>query len=313
MACCSHSSAEARCPPPQAGEIATGDGYLPKRPINHRPARSIASVPHTSPSDRDLAIAAAAAGAAVVRQAFGTPVTEELKGIVDPVSEVDRSAEAAVLEVIKKHRPDDAVLAEESGGQRMKEGRRWIVDPLDGTVNFLHGIPHIGVSVALWDGGLPVACAVIDVMRDETFSAAAGEGAEADGSPIQVSTRSELINCVVGTGFPYDHNTFGEEYATTVGQVLGRVRGLRRFGSAVLDFAWVSCGRLDGYWEFGLSPWDAAAGLLLVEEAGGISADLVTRPAKVSSTAFIVSNSALGNSFVQLIRQAAPGHVRSSN
>ena len=268
---------------------------------------------HTSLTDRELAIAAATAGADVVRGAFGSAVAEELKGVVDPVSDIDRSAEAAILQVLEHHRPDDTTLAEESGGNTSTGGRRWIVDPLDGTVNFLHAIPHVGVSVALWNGEHPAACAVIDVIRDETFSAAAGEGAEVEGSPIRVSGRSELINCVIGTGFPYDRDAHGREYAATMGQVLLRVRGVRRFGAAVLDLAWVACGRLDGFWEFDLAPWDMAAGLLLVAEAGGISADLMTRPATLTSTATILSNAALGESFIELIRHAAPGHVRSSN
>ena len=267
----------------------------------------------TSPTDRDVAIAAANAGAKVVRNAFGSVVDEEMKGVVDPVSEVDRAAESSVIEVLTRMRPDDGVLAEEGGGQADPIGRRWIIDPLDGTVNFLHSIPHVGVSVALWDGTDPVACAVIDVMRDETFTAAAGEGAELDGHPMAVSTRDDLISCVVGTGFPYDRDQFGMEYATTIGHVLSRVRGVRRHGAAVLDFAWVACGRLDGFWEFNLAPWDVAAGLLLVQEAGGISADLTTEPASVTSTAFILSNSALGDSFVELIRDRTPGHVRSPN
>ena len=267
----------------------------------------------TSPTDRDVAIAAATAGASVVRSAFGTVVQEEMKGTVDPVSEVDRAAESSVIEVLARLRPDDGVLAEESGGQLDPTGRRWIIDPLDGTVNFLHSIPHVGVSVALWDGADPVACAVIDVMRDETFTAAAGEGAELNGHPMAVSTRAELISCVVGTGFPYDRDRFGMDYAATIGHVLSRVRGVRRHGAAVLDFAWVACGRLDGFWEFNLAPWDVAAGLLLVQEAGGISADLATTPASVTSTAFILSNSSLGDSFVELIRDRTPGHVRSPN
>ena len=208
------------------------------------------SVPDTSLTDRSVAIDAALAGADVVRAAFGRPVTEELKGAVDPVSKVDLAAEAAVLGVLRRHRPNDDILAEESGGSWIASGRRWIVDPLDGTVNFLHAIPHVGVSVALWDGDAPVACATIDVLRDEVFSAAAGAGAELNGSTVRVSDRERLSDCVVGTGFPYDRDVHGAAYAETVGAVLPHVRGVRRLGAAVLDFAWVACGRLDGFWEF---------------------------------------------------------------
>ena len=270
-------------------------------------------VPHTSLTDRAVAIAAAGAGADVVRAAFGQTVAEEMKGKVDPVSAVDRAAESAVLAVLSEHRPSDDVLAEESGGIRFATRRRWIVDPLDGTINFLHTIPHVGVSVALWDGGEPLACAVIDVLREEIFSAAIGDGAEMNGSPIRVSHRGRLKECVIGTGFPYDRDVMGAAYASTIGAVLSEVRGVRRMGAAVLDFAWVACGRLDGFWEFYLAPWDVAAGLLLVQEAGGHTADLSTAPASVDSTAFILSNSALGTSLIDLVRQAAPEHVRPTN
>ena len=165
---------------------------------------------------------------------------------------------------------------------------------------------NIGYSASL-------ACAVIDVLRDEVFSAAIDNGAELNGSPIRVTDRRLLNECVIGTGFPYDRDVMGATYAATIGTVLTRVRGIRRMGAAVLDFAWVACGRLDGFWEFYLAPWDVAAGLLLVQEAGGHTADLRAAPASFDSTAFILSNSALGTSLVDLVREAAPEHVRSTN
>ena len=269
--------------------------------------------PHTSGDDRSVALLAAAAGASVVAAGFGTDITEEMKGSVDPVSIVDRDAENAIITVLSQHRPANGVLAEERGGVTTSEGRRWIIDPLDGTVNFLHGIPHFGVSVALWVDDTPLACAVVDVLRDETYSAAAGAGADCNGLPISVSSRAELSNCIIATGFPYDRNHFGEQYAATAGKVIQKVRGIRRLGAAVLDLAWVACGRFDGFWEFNLAPWDIAAGLLLVAEAGGVSADLVDSPASLTAPAIILSNAALGDSLIELIRDEAPGHVRSSN
>ena len=264
---------------------------------------------HTSLSDRELAAAAARSASVIIRDAFGLAVVEELKGAVDPVSEIDWRAEVSILEMIAEHRPSDSILAEESGGRRDAGTRQWIVDPLDGTVNFLQGIPHVGVSVALWEGDEPLACAVVDVMRAEVFSAAAGQGADLNGEPIRVSGQADLIKAVIGTGFPYDRDIYGAAYAKTVGDVLGSVRGVRRLGAAVLDFAWVACGRFDGYWEFHLSPWDAAGGLLLVHEAGGVSADLSSMPTTLDSPNYIVSNRALGMSFIDLVRSAAPEHV----
>ena len=263
-------------------------------------------------SDREVAIAAARAGAGVIREAFGRAIVPELKGAVNPVTEVDRAAEEAVLDVLASLRPEDGVLAEERGGRTEPMGRRWIVDPLDGTVNFVHAIPQVAVSVGLWDGAVPLAGAVIDVMRGEVFSAAKGEGTHLDDRPIRVSSRTNLAECVVGTGFPYDRDIHGLAYTAAMGQVMLRVRDVRRLGSAALDFAWVACGRLDGFWEYGLLPWDVAAGLLLVDEAGGLSADLVTRPATVTSTDFILATPGIAEQFINLIRSLAPRHVRAA-
>ena len=263
-------------------------------------------------TDREVAIAAAEAGADVIRRVFGQTFIPELKGTVNPVTEVDRAAETAVLDVIASLRPDDAVLSEERGGRTEPVGRRWIVDPLDGTVNFVHGIPQVAVSVGLWDGDVPVAGAVIDIMRGEIFSAAKGEGAHLGDQPIQASSRSRLTECVIGTGFPYDRDIHGAHYTAAMGQVMTRVRDVRRLGSAAIDFAWVACGRFDGFWEYGLLPWDVAAGLLLVHEAGGSSADLVTSPATVTSTHFILAAPGISEQLIDLIRSVAPPHVRAA-
>lgn len=263
--------------------------------------------------DRDLAVAAALAGAEVVRERFGTAVISELKGAVDPVSEVDRAAEEAILELITEHRPADAILAEESGGATATGGRRWIVDPLDGTVNFLHGIPHVGVSVAVWDDDDPVAGAVVDVTRREVFSAAAGRGAWLGERRIHVSSRATLAECVIGTGYPYDRDVHGAAYAAAVGAVVSRVRGIRRMGAAVVDLAWVACGRLDAFWEYHLAPWDVAAGMLLVREAGGGVADLVRDAATVDSGAFIAANPHIAAPIADLVRSHAPPHIREAH
>ena len=262
-------------------------------------------------TDLDVALTAARAGAGVVRRSFGRDIDPDLKGVVDPVTEVDRAAEAAILEVLGALRPADEVLGEEGGGQTQAVGRRWIVDPLDGTVNFLHGHPHVAVSVGLWDRDEPVAGVVIDVLRDEVFSAVRGRGAYLDGRPIRVSSRARLQECLIGTGFPYDRHLNGPAYTAAAGKVMTRVRDIRRLGSAALDFAWVACGRFDGFWEFGIYPWDVAAGLLLVEEAGGLTADLTTSPASVDSTHFIIAAPGIYEPLVDLIRSVAPPHVRA--
>ncbi len=269
------------------------------------------TISHPS-DDREVAVAAARAGEKVIRDAFGSMVIPEMKGSVNPVTEIDRAAEHAVLEVIESARPDDAILSEERGGQTEAVGRRWIVDPLDGTVNFVHGIPQVSVSVGLWDGATPLAGAVIDATRGEVFSAARGQGASLGDEPIRVSSRRNLSECVIATGFPYDRDVHARAYTSVMGQVMERARDVRRFGSAALDFAWVACGRVDGFWEYGLHPWDVAAGLLLVHEAGGRSADLTTEPATVSSTDFVIAAPGIAEQLIDLIRAVAPCHVRAA-
>ncbi len=263
-------------------------------------------------TDLDIAVTAARAGAEIVRPALGTLVRSDLKGAVDPVSEIDVAAERAVVDVITGERPGDGVLAEESGGEASDEGRRWLIDPLDGTVNFLHGIPHVGVSVALYENGKPLVGAVIDVMRGETFTAQTGGGAWLDGASVRVSDRSPLRQCVIATGFPYDRHEHGRSYAVTVGAVTEAALGIRRLGAAVLDFAWVACGRLDGFWELTLAPWDAAAGLLLVEEAGGRTVDLEGRPANPGSRSFVASNALVADELHSLISDNRPPHLAAS-
>lgn len=264
-------------------------------------------------TDREVAITASRAGAEVVRAAFGSDFRTDFKGAVNPVTEVDRAAETAILEVLATHRPADGVLCEETGGQTRPEGRRWIVDPLDGTVNFLHGHPHVAVSVGLWDGDEPLVGVIIDVARNETFSAVRGKGAFLNGHPISVSSPTGLQDSLIGTGFPYDRNRKGPDYTAVAGEVMTRVRDIRRLGSAALDFAWVACGRFDGFWEYGIYPWDVAAGLVLVEEAGGLTADLDSSPARVDSTNFIIGASSIFYPLVDLIRSLTPPYVRSGS
>lgn len=260
--------------------------------------------------DLEVAVEAARAGAEVVRAGFGGDLDVRMKGDVDPVTAVDTAAEAAVMAVIGHHRRHDEVLGEESGGSGWKADRVWIVDPLDGTINFLHAIPHVAVSVALWEKGRAVVGVVVDVSRDELFSAVAGEGAAMNGAPIRVSDLAEMTNCVVATGFPYDRRAHATEYATTLGAVLAQVQGVRRFGSAALDLAWVACGRYDAYWEYGLAPWDAAAGSLLVQEAGGEVTDHTGARNGLDSTALVASNGLIHEGLRQIVADHLPPHRR---
>lgn len=220
-------------------------------------------------NDLEVAFAASRAGTDVIRHHFGTAVHTEWKGDVDPVTEADRAAEEAILEVIRSHRPDDRILAEESGGHDWNEGRVWIVDPIDGTVNFVHGFPQVATSVGLRSDGEGVVGVVESAVNQETFAAQVGAGATLDGSPIRVSAIDDPSRALVGTGFAYDRQQRAQEMADTLAGVLREFQGIRRVGSAALDLCWVAAGRIDAYWEYGVKPWDTAAGALIVEEAGG--------------------------------------------
>ncbi len=255
--------------------------------------------------DLDVALTAARAGADIIADSFGNIQTAEFKGVVDPVTEIDHQSERAVLGLLGAQRPRDAVLAEEGGGSRDLRGRHWIVDPLDGTVNFLHGIPQVAVAVALYEDGQPRIGVVIDPIRHEEFVAQAGSGATLNGHSISVSDRP-LGEGVIATGFPYDRRDRGAAYAAIVGTVLERVRGIRRFGSAALDLAWVASGRLDGYWEFGLGPWDIAAAMVLVQEAGGIVTNHLGTPSTVFDSLYVAGAPALQEELRGVVGSALP-------
>lgn len=260
-------------------------------------------------NDLELALAAAAAGADIVRARFGAHQVIEQKGRLDPVTEVDHASEEAIVDLLTEHRPEDGLLGEE-GSSRESTGRRWIIDPLDGTVNFIHGIPQVGVSVALYDGLQPLVGVVVDAIRGEVFAATAGGGATRDGHPITVSDVSELHRAVVVTGFPYDHDNYATSYAATVGAVLAHVNGIRRLGSAALDFCWVACGRLDGYWEYSLGPWDCAAGVLIAAEAGAVITDARGGAYSIGSHHFVAANPHLHSRLQPIVAAALPPHLR---
>ncbi len=192
----------------------------------------------------------------------------------DFVSEVDRQAEDAIIAVIRKAYPDHAVLAEESGQHGAKDEFQWVIDPLDGTTNFLHGFPQFSVSVALQHKGRLNQAVVYDPLRQELFTASRGSGAFLDNRRIRVSKHNTLSGALLGTGFPYKDQLHLEAYLEMFKALIADTAGIRRPGSAALDLAYVAAGRYDGFWELGLKPWDMAAGVLLVREAGGLVGDL---------------------------------------
>ncbi|MCB9779814.1 MAG: inositol monophosphatase [Alphaproteobacteria bacterium] len=240
---------------------------------------------------RATAIAAARAAGRLLREAWasGGPRRVDHKGAVDLVTELDVAAEAAVVAVLAERCPGVPVLAEEGGGAADAD-TRWIIDPLDGTTNFVHGLPHFAVSVALQADGVLLAGCVLDVVRDECWSAARGGGTTLDGRPMAVSRTAELRSALVGTGFPYDRRERAAKVLAELHAVMVRAQGVRRAGAAALDLAWVAGGRLDAFWEHGLAPWDVAAGALLVEEAGGLCTDMDGGPLSLDRPRILASN-----------------------
>jgi myo-inositol-1(or 4)-monophosphatase len=198
----------------------------------------------------------------------------EKKGHNDYVSDADHAAEKAVISVIQKHYPDHAIQAEESGVQGESD-TVWIIDPLDGTTNYLHGFPVFAVSIGVQHKGRMEHAVVYDPSRQELFTASRGVGAQLDGHKIRVSRRNVLANALIGTGFPVRQpDTDLRPYLDMLGKVIRNTSGVRRAGAAALDLCYVAAGRLDGFWETGLSPWDLAAGSLIIREAGGIVSGL---------------------------------------
>jgi len=193
----------------------------------------------------------------------------------DYVTEIDKAAEAAIIETIRKAYPDHGILAEESGAIAAEHmEHRWIIDPLDGTTNFIHGFPQYCVSIALEHKGALEHGLVYDPIRDELFTASRGRGAFLNDRRIRVTRCARLGEALVGTGFPFKELGRMDLYLRQLRAMMEKTSGVRRAGAAALDLAYVACGRLDAFWELGLSPWDMAAGALLIQEAGGLVGDL---------------------------------------
>ena len=230
---------------------------------------------HDYTNELTIADEAARAAGALIRSHAGGLAADAVaeKSEHDLVTFVDHQAEAVIRARIAAAFPGDAVLGEEDAGAADVDGpgagRMWVVDPLDGTTNFAHGIPPYSVAIAFYDAGAPALGVVYDVAHDELFTAVVGGGFRVDGRPAHVSATPDLGHALIGTGFPYRDYRYMDGYLETFEAVARAARGVRRHGSAAVDLAWVACGRFDGFFEAGLSPWDMAAGAILVREAGG--------------------------------------------
>jgi myo-inositol-1(or 4)-monophosphatase len=200
---------------------------------------------------------------------FNTGVRVEKKGAIDLVTEVDLEVERMFRAMVAERFPDHDVLAEELGGAAGSSRHRWVFDPLDGTTNFAHGVPIFCASLALEIDGQAVVAAVYDPNRKELFTAEAGVGSWMNGRRLKVSVNATVLESMLVTGFPYNIHEKADEFLRVFGQVLKHARAIRRLGSAAIDICWVAAGRMDGFWEASLKPWDTRAGALILEEAGG--------------------------------------------
>lgn len=229
------------------------------------------------------------------------------KGRNDFVSEVDRQAESEIIGTIQRSYPDHAFLAEESGATGDSDFV-WIVDPLDGTTNFLHGFPVFAVSLALAVRGRLEHAVIYDPMRQELYTASRGEGAQLDGRRIRVSGQRSLESALIGTGFPFrGKESWLESYLPMLRAVITSTAGVRRPGAASLDLAYVAAGRLDGFWEMGLHPWDMAAGSLLIQEAGGHVTDLAGGDDYLGQGHILAGNNRIHQALYRLLGPLFPG------
>ena len=256
--------------------------------------------------------AARAAGAVHVGR-FGKTTFKGKSSFLDLVTEADKEAEEAVVRILHRAFPDHAILSEEGGGIEQPSQHRWIIDPLDGTTNFAHAYPHCCVSIGYERRGRVELGVIFDALRNELFVARRGQGATLNRRPISVSRAAALNTALLATGFPYDRSARRRFYLTFWEAMMTRVHGVRRTGSAALDLAWVACGRMDGFWEFGLKPWDIAAGLLLVQEAGGKVTNMDGTKLSLTAGRIVATNrrlhkellSVIANNFAEAERREA--------
>ncbi|MBD3422721.1 MAG: inositol monophosphatase [Chitinivibrionales bacterium] len=250
----------------------------------------------------DLARQAAQLGGKIIRK-HAESIDVRWKGTNDLVTQADIESEKAIRELILQHYPHHRVLGEEESPETDANAEHvWIIDPLDGTTNYAHGIEHVGVSVAYARMGEVVAGAVLDVFRRQLYSAAKGAGSLCNGKPIRPAQQRDLTACLIATGFYYDRGRLMEKTCDTITHLFHRnVLGIRRTGTASLDLCWVACGKLDAYFEYHLRPWDYAAGMLIVQEAGGVCLDRMGNRLRLDSLGVVVTNAKLAGVLMEVV------------
>jgi myo-inositol-1(or 4)-monophosphatase len=256
----------------------------------------------------ETAEAIAREAGALLMSYFGR-VGFQLKGEFDLVTEADKASEKLVVERLVKHFPSHSIMAEEGGGHESPSEFRWYVDPLDGTTNFAHGYPVFNVTLALEQAGEMIAGVVFDPTRNEMFRAEKGGGTYLNADPVHVSKANRLEDSLVSTGFP-SQNRHSNANIHFYHQMAMSTHGVRRGGSAALDLAYVSCGRLEAFWEFGLKPWDLAAGTLLVKEAGGTYTTMYGKPHRIGAGTLLADNGLIHEETLKLFAELFAGGQR---
>lgn len=252
---------------------------------------------------RQVGIGAAFKGARALRAFFRGRFSVEKKGVRDLVTEADRASEKAIVDEIHYRFPDHSVLAEESGVTGTRSEYLWIVDPLDGTTNFAHGLGLFCVSIAFAENGEVTAGVVLNPETGELFTATVDHGAELNGAPIAVSGTSTLSDSLLATGFPYDVDKRLDPVMARLSRCMAASRGIRRLGSAALDLCYVACGRFDGFWEEGLYPWDTAAGMLIARRAGATVTDFSGRAFVPEQKTILATNGLIHNEILKEMRE----------
>jgi len=255
---------------------------------------------------RDTLLLAAEEAGRILMEKYATGVSVAYKGAIDLVTEADLAAEQAIADIIRHRHPDHDLLAEEGHGGCRGADQRWIVDPLDGTTNFAHGFPWFAVSIALEVRGVVVLGAVFNPHNRELFVAERGQGAILNDRPLRVSTTNDLGRALLATGFAYDHKSSPDNNYQQFISFQRAAQAVRRAGVASLDLACLAAGRFDGFWELQLKPWDVAAGVLLVEEAGGRVSDYAGAPMPLDRGQILASNGLLHGVMQATLRQRAP-------
>ncbi len=256
----------------------------------------------------NIAVRAARKAGTVIVRSMGRLDSLDVttKGPNDFVSEVDRQAESEIIKILRRAYPSHGIMAEEGGNVEGHDDNVWIIDPLDGTTNYLHGFPQYAVSIALKHKNRLECGVIYDPLRQELFTAARGTGAQLNDRRIRVSKSKGLEGALLGTGFPFREMRHLDAYLETFKSLIGQTAGIRRAGAATLDLAYVACGRLDGFWEFGLKPWDMAAGCLIIKEAGGLASDLSGGHDFLTTGNLIAGNPKMLKALLQVIQPLLP-------